>query len=406
MDMNPNGNENLFQQQEEYPQAAEAAGPEVPKKRNRHAGRIARYALLMVFCTACGVGGGYLGSMLNNKGGGPVLYQAATGLSSGNETDGASGSLTVQQIVAAVQGSVVEVTTEKMTTGSFLGQQVVSGAGSGVLISSDGYLITNNHVIENATNIKVRLSDGTEYPATLVGTDSKTDIAVLKIDATGLTPAILGDSDSLQVGEFALAIGNPLGSLGGTVTDGIISALDRDITVNGETMNLLQTNAAVNPGNSGGGLFNSRGELIGIINAKSSGSDVEGLGFAVPINTAKKVAEELINNGYVSGRPALGITALEVSSADRAMMYGVSRLGVYVNSVTGGTDAEKQGLQAGDYIVSIDGTAVSSLSDISAILSEHQVGDKVEVQIIRGERTLHLNIALSDKQQLAQNNNG
>ena len=367
--------------------------------------RIGAIALLLVFCAACGFGGGYIGGKLA-KSGGTVLYQAATGLTSNNETEATADSLTVQQIVANVQNSVVEVTTESVTTSNFLGDRVVSGAGSGVVISSDGYIVTNNHVISGASTIKVRLANGTEYSATLVGTDSKTDIAVLKVDASDLSPAILGDSDGLQVGEFALAIGNPLGSLGGTVTDGIISALNRDITINGETMNLLQTNAAVNPGNSGGGLFNKRGELIGIVNAKSSGTDVEGLGFAVPVNTVKSVVEDLMSKGYVSGRPAFGITVIDVSTADRAMMYGVSRLGVYVNSVNSGTDAEKQGLQAGDYLVSIDGTAVSSTSDVSTVLSNHQVGDEVEVQIIRDNKTLNLKIKLIEKQPETNTNNG
>lgn len=177
---------------------------------------------------------------------------------------------------------MVEVTTEAVTTNAFFGQYVQSGAGSGVIITEDGYIITNNHVVSGASQVTVRTSDGTEYPATVVGADSKTDIAVLKIEATGLTPAVVGDSDSLQVGEFTLAVGNPLGELGGTVTDGIISALDREVTVENQTMNLLQTNAAVSPGNSGGGLFNERGELIGIVNAKSSGQNAEGLGLRDP----------------------------------------------------------------------------------------------------------------------------
>ena len=223
-----------------------------------------------------------------------------------------------------------------------------TGAGSGVIISEDGYLITNNHVINGASTIQVRTSDGTTYDAVLVGTDSKTDVAVLKINASGLRPVTFGDSDNLNVGETAVAIGNPLGELGGTVTNGIISAKDRSITLDNQQMTLLQTNAAINPGNSGGGLFNSRGELIGMVVAKSSGSDVEGLGFAIPSNLVSKIAQELIANGYVTGRPALGVTVLSIENAQTAMQYGVSSLGVYITDVESGSAADKAGLQAGD----------------------------------------------------------
>ena len=251
-------------------------------------------------------------------------------------------------------------------------------------------------MVSGASQVTVRTSDGTEYPATVVGADSKTHIAVLKIEATGLTPAVVGDSDSLQVGEFTLAVGNPLGELGGTVTDGIISALDREVTVENQTMNLLQTNAAVSPGNSGGGLFNERGELIGIVNAKSSGQNAEGLGFAIPVNTAIQVAEELINNGYVTGRPAMGVTVLSINDAQTAFQYGVNQAGVYVQSVNEGGAADKAGLQPGDRFVSIDGTAVNSTSDITGIIGEHAVGDTIEVQVVRGTQIVTANVTLEE----------
>ena len=245
--------------------------------------------------------------------------------------------------------------------------------------------------------MKVTTSDKQQYDATVVGTDDKTDIAVLKIDASGLTPAVIGDSDGLVVGETAVAVGNPLGTLGGTVTDGIISALDREVTVNNQTMTLLQMSAAVSPGNSGGGLFNERGELVGIVNAKSGGSDVEGIGFAVPINTAMEVAEQLIANGYVSGRPAMGIQVVAITDLQTAMQAGVSQLGVYVQRVDEGSAAEKAGLKVGDMFVSVDGTAVSSTSDVTAVLDQHQVGDTIEVQVVRGKQVLSLNVTLQEK---------
>ena len=307
------------------------------------------------------------------------------------ENTDADGAYTVEGVASVVCPSIVEIE----TYGDAKGEQL-SGTGSGIISSEDGYIITNNHVVSGASQVTVRTSDGTEYPATVVGADSKTDIAVLKIEATGLTPAVVGDSDSLQVGEFTLAVGNPLGELGGTVTDGIISALDREVTVENQTMNLLQTNAAVSPGNSGGGLFNERGELIGIVNAKSSGQNAEGLGFAIPVNTAIQVAEELINNGYVTGRPAMGVTVLSINDAQTAFQYGVNQAGVYVQSVNEGGAADKAGLQPGDRFVSIDGTAVNSTSDITGIIGEHAVGDTIEVQVVRGTQIVTANVTLEE----------
>lgn len=363
--------------------------PHAAQKKRGWGKRVAAGAAAVVFCGAVGFGGGYLGYTFAKGGStGPVIYQApaassGTGSAAGGTANTAD-ALSVTEIASKVGPSVVEVTTEAVTTNAFFGQYVQSGAGSGVIITEDGYIITNNHVVSGASQVTVRTSDGTEYPATVVGADSKTDIAVLKIEATGLTPAVVGDSDSLQVGEFTLAVGNPLGELGGTVTDGIISALDREVTVENQTMNLLQTNAAVSPGNSGGGLFNERGELIGIVNAKSSGQNAEGLGFAIPVNTAIQVAEELINNGYVTGRPAMGVTVLSINDAQTAFQYGVNQAGVYVQSVNEGGAADKAGLQPGDRFVSIDGTAVNSTSDITGIIGEHAVGDTIEVQVVRG----------------------
>ena len=277
-----------------------------------------------------------------------------------------------------------------------------------MIISEDGYLITNNHVINGASTIQVRTSDGTTYDAVLVGTDSKTDVAVLKINASGLRPVTFGDSDNLNVGETAVAIGNPLGELGGTVTNGIISAKDRSITLDNQQMTLLQTNAAINPGNSGGGLFNSRGELIGMVVAKSSGSDVEGLGFAIPSNLVSKIAQELIANGYVTGRPALGVTVLSIENAQTAMQYGVSSLGVYITDVESGSAADKAGLQAGDRIISINNLVVESFADLSAALDNYAVGDTVEIMVSRGGSTVTVSLTLQEKKNttVPQNENG
>lgn len=352
-----------------------------------------------------GFGGGLLANQMNNPS--TTLYR-----SSGSKVEvqpvAAGSEMSVEQVAALNQQSVVEIKTEKVTNSSFLQQYVQTGAGSGVIISEDGYLITNNHVINGASNIQVRTSDGTTYDAVLVGTDSKTDVAVLKINASGLTPVTFGDSDNLNVGETAVAIGNPLGELGGTVTNGIISAKDRSITLDNQQMTLLQTNAAINPGNSGGGLFNSRGELIGMVVAKSSGSDVEGLGFAIPSNLVSKIAQELIANGYVTGRPAMGVTVLSIENAQTAMQYGVSSLGVYITDVESGSSAEKAGLQAGDRIISLNNQVVETFADLSAALDNYAVGDTVDIMVSRKGSTVTVALTLQEKKNTTapQNQNG
>ena len=284
--------------------------------------------------------------------------------------------LDAASVAAAASDSVVEITTESVQTRSYFNQYVSTGAGSGVIISADGYIVTNDHVISGANSIAVRLHDGTTLDAALVATDAKTDLAVIRVQAQGLIPATLGTSADLVVGQPVVAIGNPLGRLGGTVTDGIISAKDRVISIDGEHMTLLQTNAAVNPGNSGGGLFDAQARLVGVVNSKSSGSDVEGLGFAIPIDTARPVVEQLITQGYVSGRPSLGMELVELTSYRSAIFAGTGRLGVYVNN--GG----KTGLTNGDYLLSIDGLAIETMTDVKTALSGHSPGDTVTVQYL------------------------
>ncbi|MGF7143888.1 serine protease Do [Anaerotaenia torta] len=318
-----------------------------------------------------------------------VLYQsvmrtAASGNSSGNTA------MTVPEVAAAVKQTVVEITTETMTTNGRMGQLISEGAGSGVIISSDGYIVTNHHVVEGARSIAVRLSNGREYTASLVGTDAKSDLAVLKINATGLTPAVLGDSSSLIVGETMIAVGNPLGELGGTVTCGILSALDREITIDGEAMRLLQTDTAINPGNSGGGLFSLYGELIGVVNAKSSGTDVEGLGFAIPINSAKTVIESIIKYGYVQGRIDTGFTLIDLTNAQTAMMYRVNKTGLYIYAST------RSELKTGDRIISIDGTEIISMAGYNAVMKSYNVGDTIKITVSRNNQNLTVSITLGE----------
>ncbi|MDF2568002.1 MAG: hypothetical protein K0R90_1458 [Oscillospiraceae bacterium] len=363
------------------------------KKRSSKKVKVARIiAACMLLSAASGFGGSYLSQQIfntgdaNSKG---VIYQSVVRTSTGTND---AQTYSVADIAALTANSIVEITTETVTTGDRMGQYISQGAGSGVIITTDGYIATNNHVIDGASKISVRLKDGKTYTAKLIGKDSQTDLAVIKIDVTDLTPAVMGDSSKLVVGETVVAIGNPLGQLGGTVTDGIISALDREITIDGESMTLLQTNAAINPGNSGGGLFNGAGELVGIVNAKSSGSDVEGLGFAIPIKTAKTVIEEIMKNGYVTGRVQIGINVVDILDTQTAMMYRVQELGVYILKAT---EANSQ-FQAGDRIVSIDGTKIESSSNVSSVIQKHSVGDVIKVVVERNNTEMTLSITLKE----------
>ena len=316
-----------------------------------------------------------------------------------NLTKATGSELSIQEIIAKNENSVVAITTGSVSTDSWAPQYGTNGAGSGVVYSEDGYILTNNHVIDGASTIEVTLHDGTSYDATVVATDEQTDVAVLKIDATGLTPVTLGDSSQLSVGDLAVAIGNPLGTLAGTATDGIISGLEREITLEGKSMTLLQISASINPGNSGGGVFDQYGNLIGLVVAKSSGSDVEGLGFAIPVNTVKEVAESLIANGYVEGRPAAGVTIVDLTSASKAMRYGVDVTGVYIQEVTG-ENAEKAGLQAGDLIYMIDGEKVTSSDMLVRQIQNHEVGDTVTFTIVRNDEMLQIEVVLQDSNEV------
>ena len=383
-----------------------------PKKKKKFNGkRVARSAVALVLAAAMGFAGGFVGAKFG--GSGKVVIQqvapsstadSASGSDSSITAASSSGSsLTTEQVADLVSPSVVVITTEQVVYSqwSWYGQnQVESGAGSGVIISSDGYILTCAHVVDGASTITVTIGDK-DYTATLVGEDTTSDIAVIKIDADGLTPATVGNSDSLAVGESVLAVGNPLGELGGTVTGGMISALNRSVTIQGSssvnTMSLIQMDASVSPGNSGGGLFNMNGELVGIVNAKSSSSDAEGLGFAIPINDAIKVAQELLENGYVTGRPYLGITYLAVTDAQTASQLGVNAYGVYVVEVVKGGPAEKAGLQAGDRIVSVDGTEIASKDDLGTLMQKHAAGDTLSITIAREGQMQTVNVTLGEK---------
>ena len=304
--------------------------------------------------------------------------------------------LGLSSVVNAIQNSVVAINVTG-TASYYHYTYPTEGSGSGVIISEDGYVVTNNHVISGGNSITVFLSDTTSYPATLIATDPVTDIAVLKIDADGLTAAPLGDSSTLRVGDFALAIGNPLGEYQGSVTFGIISALNREVEIDNEKHTMFQVDAAINPGNSGGGMFDSNGMLIGIVTAKSISEEVEGLGFVLPMNDVKPVIEDLINYGYVKGRPTLGFEPVEITSMRVASYYGLNKLGVYVNRVIEGSYAEGCGLQFKDYISSADGETIATVERLNEILNSKKVGDTMVLEVCRGENVIDIVLVIGER---------
>lgn len=311
----------------------------------------------------------------------------------------------VQNCMASVVGIYVGNTTISYATGET--QEQDTGSGSGVIITDDGYIVTNNHVVQGADTIHVYLQDGTKYDAKLIGTDTFSDLAVVKIEASSLPAATLGSSGKATVGDTVYAIGNPLGVLTSSVSKGIISGLDRTITIDGISMTLMQTDASINPGNSGGGLFNDSGELIGIVNAKSASVEVEGLGFAIPVDSARPVITDLVDLGYVTGRPYIGISMQDVS-----LRYGsnnnnrnnpfsfymdnyVTR--VQVMSVEPGSAAEKGGLLVNDILMSLNGKEITGSSQFAAMLYEYKVGDTVTITVLRGNETKDLTVVLGER---------
>ena len=314
-----------------------------------------------------------------------------------------SGSYTKAQIVEMSAPSVVGIDTiTTATTNNYwygYGQSYdVPGSGSGVILTEDGYIATCAHVVEGAKSVKVTLNDDTAYDATIVGTDDKNDIAIIKIDATGLTPAIVGDSTTLTVGSEVIAIGNPLGELRGTATAGIISATNRTIEVEGQTMTLVQTDAAISPGNSGGGLFDASGKLIGIVNAKVSDSRAEGLGFAIPVNSVLDEISDLLNYGYVTGRPYLGVSTQDVTlrSRNRMWYYSDGTRCVLVEKVVSGSAAEKAGIQAGDLILKLEDKAISSGDELSSAIGNYKPGDTVTLTLQRDGEELTVEVTFGE----------
>ncbi len=322
-------------------------------------------------------------------------------LSQLNLGDATGSELTVGQIVDKNEDAVVEILMSG-TKANMWGQlQLVQGAGSGVIVREDGYIATNYHVIQGANKVEVTLHNGETYAAQIIGSDPANDIAVIKIEAKGLTIATIGDSSTVDVGDLAVAIGNPLGQLGGTATTGIISALDRTLEVEGTTLTLMQTDAAINGGNSGGGLFNSKGELIGIVESKASAVGVEGLAFALPINTVSPIINGFIENGgnvqAAEATPAVGIVISDVSE-ENAQYYGLESAGVYIAQVTG-ENAMRAGFQAEDRVVSFNGTKISNSNEFISLVRKCKVGDTVTIVVSRKGQQIEIKTVLEELQQ-------
>lgn len=304
--------------------------------------------------------------------------------------------ISAEEIIAKNSPSVVEIRTESVARDGWLNNFVKQGAGSGVIINKNGYIVTNNHVIEGAEKITVTLKNGKAYNAKLIGRDPETDLAVVKINATGLKPAELGESSKLQMGQFVIAIGNPLGQLGGTATAGIVSSLNRRITIDGKELELLQTDASINPGNSGGGLFDNYGNLIGIVVAKSSGNNIEGIGFAIPIDKAKPIIDSMIKNGKLPPQPRVGIMISNVIDESMAREMNLPKPGVYVAKILT-ENAHQAGIQVGDRIVSLDGNKINDSQAFVKKINGYKVGQTIEIVVERDGKQIKLSVKLSDK---------
>ena len=321
---------------------------------------------------------------------------ASQGLIIGNDS---SQSSSADNIINSCTRSVVSINVQTVSSSFYYGDNVTTSSGSGVIITSDGYVVTCNHVVEAANSISVSLQDGTMYEANVVGFDSRTDLAVLKIEAKNLPAATIGDSGNYNVGDRVYALGNPLGEFASTVTDGIISGINRTIEIDGIAMTLMQTNAAINPGNSGGGLFSAEtGELVGIVNAKNYGIEIEGLGFAIPTTTAHEIIADLMDLGYVTGRPYIGISTQVISVSNGYGFFGQlsGETRVKITAVSENSPAEKAGISAGDYLISFDGTAIYDMNDLDGVMNKSDAGDKVDVVVERNGQRITLSLTLGE----------
>ena len=395
--------------------------PEKPQKERRASSKKKGVGLgaMIAACLICallgGLGGGALvGTVMDSRvaaleenvsalaAGGKQALPAPV-LSSGATVSASSNGLTLSagDIYDLACQQVVGVTTEVTYTNFFGMTSSAALSGSGFIISEDGYILTNYHVIKDAyqsrQQVTVMTHDGTEYNAEVVGFESDNDIAVLKIDAEGLNPAVLGDSDSLLVGDTVYAVGNPLGELEFSMTTGHVSAKDRTITTenNADAISMFQVDAAVNSGNSGGPIYNDQGQVVGVVTAKYSSTGVEGIGFAIPVNDARAIASDLITKGYVTGKAWLGVSVNTNYNEMYAQYYGTP-IGAFVKDVTPGSCAERAGLEAGDIITKFDGEAITSYDDLRTAIKRHSAGDTVELEIYRADESRVVSVTLDE----------
>ena len=389
-----------------------ASQPEpAPQKKSGKAGKV---VALLLACALVGGGSGWGAAALAQKNSSAAAAPTAASSDASVMLEGqrqtaalqvasvdTSKLLTASEVYAQNVNSTVGITTS-ITTNYFGYQTTAAAAGSGFILTQDGYILTNYHVVESSSSIKVTTYDGTSYDAQLIGYDESNDIAVLKIDATELTPVVLGDSDSVSVGDSVVAIGNPLGELTFSLTAGAISALDRPVTLSsGTTMNLMQTDCAINSGNSGGALFNMYGEVIGITNAKysssssSSEASIDNIGFAIPINQVRSIVESIIQNGYIV-KPYIGVSVSDVSSESQS--YGLPQ-GAAVRSVVEGSPAAEAGLQENDIITAANGDAITGSNDLVKLVKAASAGDTLELTVYRQGQTVTVTLTVGEQKQ-------
>ena len=391
----------------------QAPQPEpAPQKKSGKAGKV---VALLLACALVGGGSGWGAAALAQKNSGSAAAAPAAASSDasvmleGQRQTAAlqvasvdtSKLLTASEVYAQNVNSTVGITTS-ITTNYFGYQTTAAAAGSGFILTQDGYILTNYHVVESSSSIKVTTYDGTSYDAQLIGYDESNDVAVLKVDATDLTPVVLGDSDSVSVGDSVVAIGNPLGELTFSLTAGAISALDRPVTLSsGTTMNLMQTDCAINSGNSGGALFNMYGEVIGITNAKysssssSSEASIDNIGFAIPINQVRSIVESIIQNGYIV-KPYIGVSVSDVSSESQS--YGLPQ-GAAVRSVVESSPAAEAGLQENDIITAANGDAITGSNDLVKLIKAASAGDTLELTVYRQGQTITVTLTVGEQKQ-------
>ena len=341
---------------------------------------------LLLACAVIGGAAGYGGAALSSSGKTTIRQSNRTASEITVKQVSGQTLMSPAEVYASTVNSVVSINCSSVSTNIF-GQSVQSASsGSGFIITQDGYIVTNHHVVSGASSVTVTLHDGREYPATVVGSDSDYDVAVLKINATDLQPVTLGNSSSVNVGDSVLAIGNPLGELTFSMSQGIVSCCDRAINVDGTPFNMIQVDASINPGNSGGPLMNLYGEVVGIVSAKySSYSDttVEGLGFAIPIGDVQAIITDIMENGQVTDKPSFGITAGTMTEQMAAQYQIEQKSGAFVYSVNKGGAGEKAGLRMGDVITKVDSTDIASMEDLTAAKKGHKAGDTVTVTYFR-----------------------